>query len=128
MRQLRHRSEIAFNFFQRHRASVACDVVGSCENDHHSRLQGQHIRPKSNQHLRRGLAADAAIDVWFALKESAELWLYPRVSNRIAYEDDARFVFGGSDNCSVSIAVTSEIGPVLQGLFVARARFFGPGA
>ena len=50
-------------------SGVAGDVVGAGQNHHHLGLQRNHILTEAHQHLRRGLPADAAVNVGLAGKE-----------------------------------------------------------
>ena len=56
-----------------HRAGVAGDVIGAREDHNNFGLQVDHILAKTNQHLRRGLSADAAVDVRLARKIFVEM-------------------------------------------------------
>ena len=53
-------------------------------------MEIDHIRPEAQNHLRRGLTADAAVDIRFAGKEFA-IVTAPGIGNGIAHEDDALF-------------------------------------
>ena len=87
-RQLRHGHEIAFDLFESHRPRVTRDIVCTREDHHGLRLQRNDVRTEADQHLRRGLPADASIDIRLAGKEFA-VAPPPRISNRVAHEDDS---------------------------------------
>src|SRR4029450_5268149 len=73
-----------------------------------------HVATKPNEHLRRCLPADAAIDIRLARKETAVRWIVPGVSDRIAHEDDALFVLCGWREQKILFEITIERGPVVQ--------------
>ena len=64
-----HRIEIVFDLVERHRAGVAGEVVGARENHDDFGLQRDDVGAKADEHLRRGLSADAAVDVGLAGKK-----------------------------------------------------------
>ncbi len=68
-----HRFEIGFDLFEGHGAGVAGDVVGAGEDDDDFGLERDDVGAEADEHLRRGLAADAAVDVGLAGKEAAVL-------------------------------------------------------
>src|SRR5262249_33329706 len=59
---------------------------GSGKNDHNSGPQYNHVRPEANQHLRRCLSADAAVNVRFSGEELAVL-ASPIVGDGISHEE-----------------------------------------
>jgi hypothetical protein len=89
-----------------HGAGVACDVVGAGKNDDHFRLEVEHILAEAHQHLRRGLPADAPVEVRLAGEVVAE---FPAIGDGIAEEHDA--VLGGRRRLesSVGVAVACEL-------------------
>ena len=109
-----HRSEIGFDFFERHGASVASDIVCTGEDDHYFGLKSDDVGAKTNEHLRSCLAADAAANVRLAGEKPAELWTNPCVGDGVAHEDDAPFVFRGRSDFYVGFAIADELGPVFQ--------------
>jgi hypothetical protein len=111
-----HRLEIALDLFDGHRAGIAGEVVGTGENEDDFRLQRDDVGTEADEHLRRGLSADAAVDVGLAGKEAAVFGADPGVGDGVAHEDDALFVFRGRFNGGVCVVVAGEIGPVLERL------------
>src|SRR5512146_2146265 len=81
-----HRGKVVFGVFKGHWASVAGDVVNARQNDYNLWLQIDDILMKAENHLRRGLAADAAIDIRLTRERLVEV---PAFGNRVAHEDDA---------------------------------------
>ena len=116
-----------------HRTGVAGEIVGAGKNHHDFGLQRDHVRAKADQHLRRGLSADAAVDVRLAGEESAELGLHPHVGDGIAHEDDALLVLSGRLHGGVGVVIAGDVGPVLESLLVVgefcgdRGEFFAIG-
>ena len=66
--------------FERHRAGVAGEVVGAGEDEDDFGLERDDVGAEADEHLRGGLAADAAVDVGLAGKEAAELGLRTQLS------------------------------------------------
>ena len=89
-RQLRHRGQVVLDLVDGHRARVAGDVVRPRQDHHHLRLQLDDVGPEAQEHLRRRLAADAAVHVGLAREEAAVVGLRPVVGDRVAEEHDAR--------------------------------------
>ena len=117
-----HRLEIAFDLIERHRAGVAGDVVGAGEDDDDFGLKSDDVGAKANEHLRRGLAADAAVDVGLAGEEAAVFGASPAVGDGITHEDDTLFGFGGRLDGGVGVVIAGDVGPVLEG-FLGGGEF-----
>src|SRR5689334_10687054 len=66
-----YRPKVIFDGFERHWTGVAGEIVRAGEYHDDSWFERDHVGAKANEHLRRGLAADAAIDVGLAGKEAA---------------------------------------------------------
>src|SRR5579859_3876429 len=112
--QFRHRSQIVLDLPQGHRPGVPRQLVRPRKDHHHLRLQRDYVRTKANQHLRRCLPANAAIDIRLAGKKSAELRAYPHVRDRIAHEDHALLGFRRRHNFRISLAVARQVRPIVQ--------------
>ena len=89
-------------------AGVAGDVVRPGEEDHGGGFEGDDIGEKPDEHLRRGLAADAAIDVRFAGERFGE---FPAVGDGVAVVDDAARL---GQEFGVIGVVAAELIPVLE--------------
>ncbi len=59
-----HGCQVVFGLLESHGAGIARDVIGPGKDDDDLGLKCDHILVKAEDHLRSGLAADAAIDVW----------------------------------------------------------------
>ncbi len=119
-----HGLKIAFDLLDGHRAGVAGEIVGAGEDDDDFWLERDDVWAKAYEHLRSGLAADAAVDVRLAGKEAAKLGLDPGVGDGVAHEDDAFFGFGGRLDGGVGVVVAGDVGPVLEG-FLGGSEFGG---
>ena len=91
-RQVRHRHQIVFDGGGCCRAGIAGNIVCPRQNHNHLRLQRDHIRPETHQHLRRGLAADAAVHIWLAGEEYSGR-MSPRVCDGIAHEHHSLLIW-----------------------------------
>ena len=85
-RQFRQGSIVGLDVFEAHGPGVSGNVIGAGQNDNHFGMQIDHILAEADQHLRRGLPADAAVEVGLAGEIVLEL---PDVGDGIAEEDDA---------------------------------------
>ncbi len=121
--ELVHRLEIAFDLIERHGAGVAGEVVGAGKDDDDFWLERDDIGAETDEHLRSGLAADAAVDVRLAGKEAAEFWANPGVGDGVAHEDDALFGFGGRFYRGVGVVVAGDVGPVLESFLIGNELF-----
>src|SRR5260370_1196978 len=81
--QRRHGSVVRFDIFEAHGAGGSSDVIGAGENDHNLGMKINHVLPEADEHLRRGLASDAAVDVGLAGKVFLKM---PDVGDRVAEE------------------------------------------
>lgn len=71
-------------------AGVHCDVVGSGEDDHGGGEEMDDILLEADEHLRGGLAGDAAVDIRAAGEEGAVIGTAtPAVGDGVSEEDDA---------------------------------------
>ena len=77
---------------------------------HHLGMQVDYILAKAHQHLRRGLPADAAVEVRLAGKIFFEL---PDVGDGVAEKDDAVLSGRGRLERGVGIAVAGELAVVV---------------
>ena len=109
-RQLRQRGIVGLDVFETHGSGVSGDVVGAGQNDHHLRMQVNHILAEADQHLRRGLSADAAVQVRLAGEIVLEL---PDVGDGIAEKDDAVFAGRGRLEGGVGVTVAGELAEVV---------------
>ena len=75
------------------------------------RLERDHIRIETHEHLRRGLAADAAIDVRLAGKRVSRR---PTIGNRIAHEHDPAGIDGLLHQLAIRLVVAAQLVPVLE--------------
>src|SRR4029077_19657362 len=98
--QIGHGRVVRLNVLVAKRPGGAGKVVGSCQNYHGFGVQVDHVLAEAEQHLRRGLAADAAIDVGLAGKRLIEL---PALSNGVTEENDALLSFSRSREPSVGL-------------------------
>ena len=90
-----HGGEVVFDHFGGGWAGVAGDVVGAGKDDHHGGFEVDDVLLEAYEHLRRGLAADAAVDVGLAGEEGAGVGAAsPVVGDGVAEEDDALFTGG----------------------------------
>ena len=104
----------------RARTRVAAQVIRSALNYHHGGLEVERVLTKPYQHLRRGLACDAAVEIGLA-GEELRLALAPPLSDFVADKHDTaalRAKFG------VLAAIADEAGPVREPANVARDFFF----
>jgi hypothetical protein len=77
-------------------------------NDHRGGLEIDDVGEEADEHLRGGLAADAAVDVGFIGERLGE---FPAVGDGVAEEDDAT---GFGCQLRVGGVVTAELVPVLE--------------
>ena len=109
-RQFRQGGIVGLDVFQAHGAGVSGNVVGAGQNDHHFGMQVDYILAEAHQHLRRGLSADAAVEVGLAGEIVFEL---PDVGDGIAEEDDAVLAGRGRLEGGVGVAVAGELAVVV---------------
>src|ERR1700692_310044 len=69
-----------------------------------------HVLPKADEHLRRGLSADTTIDVGLARKIFIEV---PKVGDRVAEENDAVLAGRGRLERGVSFTKARELTKVV---------------
>ncbi len=119
-----HGLEIAFDLIECHRAGVPGEVVGAGEDDDDFGPESDDVGAEADEHLRGGLAADAAIDAGLAGKEAAELRLDPCVGDGVAHKDDALFGFGGRLDGGVGVVIARDVGPILES-FLGGGEFGG---
>src|SRR5579872_6892282 len=95
-----HGSDIVANFLQSFLAGVLGNVIGPGEHYNYFRFQENDVLSKSDQHLRRGLAGDAAVDIWLSGKKLAAIRSprrslhAPTFGDGISHKHDARFAGG----------------------------------
>ena len=77
LRELAHRREVPLDVFVAHHPAVAGNVVRARQDQHGARREIDHVGPEADEHLRRRLTGDAAVDVGLAREETAELRLLP---------------------------------------------------
>ena len=110
-RQLGQGGIVGLDVFQAHGAGVSRNVVGAGQDDDNLGMQVNYILTEAHQHLRRGLPADAAVEVRLAGEIVVEL---PDVGDGISEEDDAvlagRWRFEGG----VGVAVAGELAIVVS--------------
>jgi hypothetical protein len=73
-------------------------------------MQINHVLAEAHQHLRRGLAADATVDVRLARKILIEM---PDVGDGVAEEHDARLVRRRRRQRSVGLAIARQLAVVV---------------
>src|SRR5580704_2327585 len=110
-REFCHGLQVAFDLSQRHRTRVPGDVVSTGKNDDGFGPQIDDVRPEANQHLRRSLSANAAIDVGLAGEVLLEL---PDVGDRVAHENDACLIFRRGSELGVGFAIATEVAEVVH--------------
>jgi hypothetical protein len=122
-RQLHHRGDIVLDLLQRGRPGVACDVVDACEDVDGGGFQRQDVGAETQQHLRRGLATDAATDPG----GGEEVWMRqrPALRDRVAHEDDAVGRNGLRGQRFVVSAEVAERSPVLGPLLLLHLLISG---
>ena len=106
-----HGGEVVLNLVEGFGAGVAGDVVGSGEDDDGFGLKVDDVLAEAEEHLRGGLAADAAVDVGLAGKVLVEV---PALGDGVAHEDDALFTGRGRAEFGVGIAEVGEPGEVTE--------------
>ena len=109
-RQFRQGSIVGLDVFQAHGAGVAGNVIGAGQNDHHLGMQVNYILAEAHQHLRRGLPADAAVEVRLAGERVFEL---PDIGDGISEEDDAVLSGRGRLEGGVGVAVAGQLAVVV---------------
>ena len=124
--ELRDGGDVLLDVGVGHRTGVAGDVVGAGEQDDDLRLQGEHVGAQPDEHLRRRLPADAAVDVALPGEEAAIALVVPRVGDRIAEEHDVDLRARPADRGGV-VAVARELRPVTQAGIVADHVLQRPG-
>ena len=108
--QLRHGGVIGFDVFQPHWSGVPRDIVRASQNHSDPRPQIDHIPAEAHQHLRRGLPADATVDVGLAGEIILQL---PHVSNGIAEEYDSVLIRRGWLESGVRGAIARKFAEVI---------------
>src|SRR5579863_1986574 len=108
--QFGERGVVSFDIFEAHGAGVAGDVVGAGEDDDDFGLQGDYVLAEADQHLRGGLASDAAVEVGLAGEIFVEV---PDVGDGIAEEYDAVLAGRGRLEGSVGVAVAGELSEIV---------------
>jgi hypothetical protein len=108
--QFGHGGVVRLNIFEPHGPGIARNVVGARENDDDFGMKIDHILAEAHQHLRRGLAADAAVDVGLAGKIFVEM---PDVGDGVAEEDDAILAGGGRFERGVGVAVARQLAEII---------------
>ena len=100
-----HGGVVRLDIFEAHRTGVAGDVIRAGEDHNNFGLQVDNILAEADQHLRRGLASDATVDVRLASKILVEM---PDVGDGVAEEDDAALAGRGLLQSGVGVAVARE--------------------
>src|SRR4029077_7413383 len=93
-----------------HGAGVAGNIVRAGEDHNHFGMKLNYILAEADEHLRRGLAADAAIDVGLAGKIFVEM---PDVGDGVSEEDDAVLAGRGRLERGVGFAIAGEFAEVI---------------
>ena len=120
LRQFGHSHDVLLDHLGCLRPCVAGNVVGAGQHDHRGRLQVDHIGIHANQHLRRGLPADAAVHIRLAGKV---LLQPPEVGDRVAHEHDSLRVSGLFLQFFVGLMISAELVPVLKLVRKASAPY-----
>ena len=111
LRQFSHGHDVLLDHLRGFGSRVPRNVVGAGQHHHRGGLQLDDIGIHADQHLRRRLAADAAIHVWLARKILLQV---PEVGDRIAHEDDAPGRRRLLLQILVGLMITAQLIPVLQ--------------
>ncbi len=86
-----HGGEVVFDHLRGGGAGVAGDVVGAGEDEDGGGVEMDDVLLEADEHLRGGLAADAAVDVGLAGEEGSGVGLAaPAVGDGVSVKDDAR--------------------------------------
>src|SRR5258708_4599860 len=112
-----HGSVVRFDIFEAHGAGVSSDVIGAGESDQNLGMKINHVLPEADEHLRRGLASDAAVDVGLAGKVFLKM---PDVGDRVAEEYGAVLAGRRRLEGGVGLAIAGEFAEV-----VAKGGSFG---
>ncbi len=114
--QLHHRVQVVLDHRLRAGPGVARDIVGAGKDEYHLRLQSDDVLAEAQQHLRRGLPADAAVEVALAGEERRRIFFTPALGDRIAVEQHAWHAGLLGRYARVGLAVAGQLGPVGQAL------------
>jgi hypothetical protein len=101
-RQLAHAAEVALDRLDGRRPAVARDVVRARDDQHDGGPKRDHVLVEAEQHLIGGLAADPAIDVRLAGKESTALGSRPVVDDRVPKKTTRRSPGAGAGSATLS--------------------------
>ena len=113
LRDLDHGHEVVDDLFVGHRPGVFGDIIRAGEDQHGGGLERHHVLMKPQQHLGRGLAADAAPDI-AVVGEKAGSLPDPRLSDGVAHEHHPRTVLGRRRQGRVVGLVEGEGRPVAR--------------
>ena len=91
---------------------VLGNIVGAGIDDHHFRIQAEHVFPKAQQHLIGRLTGDATGDE-AVIGEELRSHAAPVLRDAIANEHDAPPVVGRSLYFAVVLFVSAEVRPVV---------------
>ncbi len=116
-RDFRHRCAVRFDVLKPHGSGVAADIVDAGEDDGGAGPQADDILPEPDQHLRGGLAADAAVD---AGPGGEILFEVPSFRNGIPEKDDTLFARLRRLERGVGFAVTRQFAEILHQRFRPR--------
>ena len=113
LRQFGHRHEILGDGPFRGRTRIARQIAGARLNHHHLRFQADDILPKADQHLGRGLMADAPVQIRLSGKE-LRLALAPHLRDLVAQKNHAINARSRWTQLGILAAVAGEPTPVTQ--------------
>ena len=106
---LAHGAEVVVDHFEGGGAGIAGDVVYAGEDDDCGGVEVDDVLTEADEHLWRGLAADAAVEVGLSGEEGAAV-AGPGVGDGVAVKDYAVGFGGGEGGVVGGVAV--ELGPV----------------
>ncbi len=102
--------DTALDLLGRDRAGILRDVVGAGHDMDHRRLERDHVAAEADEHLRRGLAGNAAADeMRIALDEGL---LGPALEVIESPMNTTRCAIGGGEQGPVGLAIAADERPV----------------
>lgn len=117
-RDLGHAQKIILDHLQRRRTGIAGNIVRTTHDVDHSRPQCDNVLTKTQEHLRRCLAADAAADT--PRREEFRRFRQPAFRNGISEKNGIDRYAAGSE-LGVLVGIATEIRPIgMQPLFIRR--------
>ena len=90
---------------------VVRHIVGTCHNDHHSRMKVYDIRLETHQHVRRGLSTDTPSEI-VVFGKKLGMVIGPILSDGITHKHHLGICLVGNNTLVVSFVVY-EAKPIL---------------